>query len=88
MSIASPQIQKVVTTWPMISDVVYVPHSEQEYEELVTLLDKLIDEVGEDEGHPLASLMDIIGTLIEKYEDEHIPEIPEHLAQKINKRSA
>jgi len=35
----------------------------------------LIDEVGEDETHPLASLMEIIGVLIEKYENEHIPEI-------------
>lgn len=30
---------------------------------------------GEDETHPLASLMEIIGVLIEKYEDEHVPEI-------------
>jgi hypothetical protein len=25
----------------------------------------------EDENHPLASLMDVLGVLIEKYEDEH-----------------
>jgi HTH-type transcriptional regulator / antitoxin HigA len=30
----------------------------------------------EDEQHPLASLMEVIGTLIEKYEDEHVPELP------------
>ncbi|KHE94074.1 MAG: hypothetical protein SCABRO_00152 [Candidatus Scalindua brodae] len=41
----------------------------------MTLLDSLIDEVGEDEDHPLASLMDIIGTLIEKYETDHVPEL-------------
>ena len=28
----------------------------------------------EDEDHPLASLMEVIGVLIEKYEDEHVPE--------------
>jgi HTH-type transcriptional regulator/antitoxin HigA len=39
-------------------------------------LDGLIDEVGEDESHPLAPLMEIIGVLIEKYEDEHVPELP------------
>jgi HTH-type transcriptional regulator/antitoxin HigA len=38
-------------------------------------LDDLIDEVGEDETHPLASLMDVIGVLIERYEDEHVPEL-------------
>ena len=48
-----------------------------EYERLVAVLDQLIDEVGEDESHPLASLMDVIGTLIEKYEDEHVTELGE-----------
>jgi len=27
------------------------------------------------EGQPLASLMEVLGALIEKYEDEHVPEI-------------
>jgi HTH-type transcriptional regulator/antitoxin HigA len=35
----------------------------------------LVDEVGEDENHPLAWMMEVIGVLIEKYEDEHVPEI-------------
>ena len=42
---------------------------------LVALLDALIDVVREDEEHPLASLMEVIGVLIEKYEDEHVPEL-------------
>lgn len=42
---------------------------------LVKRLDQLIDEVGEDETHPLASLMEVIGVLIEKYEDEHVAEL-------------
>lgn len=42
---------------------------------LVERLDQLIDEVGEDETHPLASLMEVIGVLIEKYEDEHVAEL-------------
>jgi len=54
---------------------IYVPHSEEQYQQLVALLDSLIDEVGENESHPLASLMEILGVLIEKYEDEHVPEL-------------
>jgi HTH-type transcriptional regulator/antitoxin HigA len=54
---------------------VFVPHTEEEYRRLVGLLDSLVDEVGEDESHPLASLMEIIGVLIEKYEGEHVPEL-------------
>ncbi len=45
------------------------------YPKTIAILDALIDIVGEDEAHPLASLMEIIGVLVEKYEDEHIPEI-------------
>ena len=43
----------------------------------MAVLDALTDIVGNDETHPLASLMEVIGTLIEKYEDEHVPEISE-----------
>ena len=49
------------------------PHTEAEYDRLVSLLDRLVDEVGEDESP--ASLMEIVGVLIEKYEDEHVPEL-------------
>jgi HTH-type transcriptional regulator / antitoxin HigA len=38
-------------------------------------LDSIIDVVGENESHPLASLMELVGVLIEQYEDAHIPEI-------------
>jgi HTH-type transcriptional regulator/antitoxin HigA len=50
-------------------------NSEKEYQRLVEFLDALIDVVGEDENHPLASLMEVIGVLIEEYEDEHVPEL-------------
>ena len=52
-----------------------MPHTEEEYRRLVALLDDLVDGVGEDESHPLASLMEIVGVLIERYEDEHVPEL-------------
>ena len=47
----------------------------KEYNKLVQLLDQLIDEVGEDESHPLAKLMDVVGVLIERYEDENVAEL-------------
>jgi HTH-type transcriptional regulator/antitoxin HigA len=48
---------------------------EKSYDRIVALLDSLIDEVGEDASHPLASLMEVLGVLIERYEAEHIPEL-------------
>ena len=47
----------------------------EEYERLVALLDNLLDQVGEDETHPLASLIEVIGVWIENYEDDYVPEL-------------
>ena len=68
-------ISKTANAWASLAGRVYVPHSEEEYRQLVTLLDSMVDEIGEDESHPLASLMEIVGVLIEKYEDDHVPEL-------------
>lgn len=69
------ELETIRSAWPSLTDVLFVPHTDQDYERLVGILDTLIDVVGEQETHPLASLMEIIGVLIEKYEDEHIPEL-------------
>ncbi|AFZ44414.1 hypothetical protein PCC7418_2262 [Halothece sp. PCC 7418] len=61
--------------WQPLSHQLVTPHDETTYQQLVDWLDQLIDEVGEDEQHPLASLMEIIGILIERYEDEQVPEL-------------
>src|SRR5919112_1793204 len=47
--------------------------NEQHYEELVVLLNTLIDTVGDDEAHPLADFMELVGELIENYENTHYP---------------
>ena len=49
--------------------------TEQDYQELVRILDDLIDVIGEDENHILAAIMDFISILIEKYENENVPEL-------------
>lgn len=54
---------------------IFVPHTDEEYGRIVALLDSLIDEVGEDESHPLASLMEVLGVLVERYEAKHVPEL-------------
>lgn len=71
------EIQMAQDVWPKVAPVVFVPHAESEYRRLVAVLDDLIDLVGENEDHPLASLMEVIGVLIEKYEDEFVPELTE-----------
>lgn len=76
MSVA--QIEKAFAAWPQVEPALQVPQNERQYKNLVKLLDRLIDEVGENEDHPLASMMEVIGVLIEKYEDEHVPELTEN----------
>jgi HTH-type transcriptional regulator/antitoxin HigA len=72
---STAQMEKAFAAWPQVEPALHVPRTEREYRKLVKLLDRLIDEVGEDENHPLASLMEVLGVLIEKYEDEHVPEL-------------
>ena len=69
------EIQTAQDVWPVLNSAVFVPHEESEYQRLVAILDDLIDVVGENEDHPLASLMEVIGVLIERYEEEHVPEL-------------
>ena len=68
-------IKTTINAWSSLANKVVVPHTEEEYKQLVMVLDNLIDEVGEDESHPLASLMEVIGVLIENYENQNVPEL-------------
>jgi HTH-type transcriptional regulator/antitoxin HigA len=55
--------------------VLRAPRNDREYRQLVKQLDRLVDEAGEDENHPLTSMREVIGVLIEKYEDENVAEL-------------
>jgi HTH-type transcriptional regulator/antitoxin HigA len=68
------KIKEIAETWPRIQNIFSVPHTEQEYL-LVKVLDGLIDEVGNEEAHPLASLMETIGSLIETYESKNFDDL-------------
>ena len=49
---------------------------EKDYDAALERLDSLLEEIGDDEQHPLYGLLDTLGTLIHAYEEEHVP-IPE-----------
>jgi len=72
------ELETVEHLWPSLSTLLFVPHTEAEYDRLVQILDALADVVGEDETHPLASFMDVIGVLVEEYENQHVPKITGH----------
>jgi HTH-type transcriptional regulator / antitoxin HigA len=75
IAMSTMQMERALAAWPQVEPALRVPRTEREYRQLVKLLDRLVDEVGEDEDHPLASFMEVLGVLIEKYEDEHVAEL-------------
>lgn len=64
------EIQTVRDVWPQLASIVFVPRTESDYQRLSSLRDDLITLIRENENHPLVSLMEVIETLIEKYESE------------------
>lgn len=77
MSLQSIELKAVEKEWPKIKDVVSFPHTKKQYNKMVAYLDALIDKIGNNQNHPLASLMETLGTLIEVYENQTIP-FPKH----------
>lgn len=71
---STAQMEKAFAVWPHVEPTLRVPHNDREYRQLVKLQDRLIDHVGENESHRLASMREVLGVLIEKYEDEHVAE--------------
>lgn len=72
------QLENISKAWPTVKAIFSVPHSEKEYQALVKVLDSLVDEVGNNQNHKLAPVMETIGNLIENYETQEY---------KINKSS-
>lgn len=52
-----------------------VPESESEYKIIENYLDKLIDQIRDDENHDLAIIMQIMGDNLERYDDSAHPPI-------------
>jgi len=69
------QLKEIAKVWPDIQNIFSVPHNEKEYNKLVNFLDSVIDEVGDNESHPLSSLLETLGSLVETYESQNIPDI-------------
>ena len=69
MSAITPQLQR---SWTQVSALLNI-QNEQDYDLALERLNSLIDEVGIDEGHPLYSLLDTLGTVVHAWEEQHHP---------------
>ena len=54
--------------------------SQAEYKRVVAFMNSLLDVVGDDEAHELAGLLDLVGQLVQEFDDIHhaIPQAPGH----------
>lgn len=46
-------------------------HDKKSYDRMVGLMNSLLDTTGDDEDHPLSGLLDLVGDMVSKYEQEH-----------------
>ena len=67
--------------WTNIAPLLTI-RNEREYNAAVKRLNELLDEIGDNEKHPLYSLLDTLGTLVHVYEEEHYP-IPDITGAKV-----
>ena len=58
--------------WMNIAPLLTI-RNEREYNAAVKRLNELLDEIGDNEKHPLYGLLDTLGALIHVYEEEHYP---------------
>jgi HTH-type transcriptional regulator/antitoxin HigA len=63
-------LNKVIKHWQHIAPVVCVPKNEKDFAKLASRLDELLDTVGNDDAHPLMSLIDVVSNIIENYEHQ------------------
>jgi HTH-type transcriptional regulator/antitoxin HigA len=73
-----PAPAAILQAWTPFKELVGVTsvRTEAEYAKAIALIDELLDEVGDNEAHPLAEVLDLIATQVKAYEDKHV-QIPE-----------
>ena len=64
---------EAIVHWTHVAPALTAPRSEEDCEQLATVLDEVLDAGGADENSPLATLAERIGDLVEAYEAEHHP---------------
>jgi HTH-type transcriptional regulator/antitoxin HigA len=69
MTLATNELQ---IHWQNIAPMLTI-RNEREYNAAVKRMNELLDEIGDNEKHPLYGLLDTLSTLIEAYEEEYYP---------------
>jgi HTH-type transcriptional regulator/antitoxin HigA len=65
-----PIIEDIQMHWDAIGHLLHIDN-EKEYDRAAELLNHLIDEIGDNEQHPLYEFLDTLGTVMYAYEEKH-----------------
>ena len=57
-------------SWPAVEGHLSI-HNKHDHELAINMLNRLVDEVGGNEKHPLYGFLDVLGIVIEHYEADH-----------------
>jgi HTH-type transcriptional regulator/antitoxin HigA len=73
-----PAPAAILQAWTPFKELVGVTsvRTEAEHAKAIALINELLDEMGDNEAHPLAEVLDLIATQVKAYEDEHV-QIPD-----------
>lgn len=66
-------IQAIQTSWEALDAKAHLRpvYDEKSYDRMVALMNTLLDAAGDDEDHPLSGLLELVGEMVSKYEQDH-----------------
>lgn len=64
-------LEETIQHWKHISPIIHDPQNDDEYEKLASMLDQLLEIVGDNESHELMGLVDVISHMITMYDENH-----------------
>ncbi len=66
-------IKAIQRSWQVFDSMAHLRpiHNEAEYTRMVSLMNSLLDALGDKEDNAMAGLLDLVGDLVWKYEQEH-----------------
>ncbi len=66
-------IRAIQSSWQAFDAMAHLRpiHDEESYDRMVAFMNSLLDATGDDEDHPLSGLLDLVGDMVSKYEQEY-----------------
>ena len=67
-------LETITALWKDFSQYVHVIKTKDDYDNAIELVDSVVDVIGDNENHPLSTLVELLHAIIRDYEYVEIPE--------------